>query len=74
MQQEQVGSRVCSCKFGFLADFLLVVTKLKVACAQNPISSSFFYLQSPGCLETCPSSCCFEWAALCDTAMGHLLE
>lgn len=29
-QQEQVGSRVCSCKFGFWANFLSVVTELKV--------------------------------------------
>lgn len=66
-QQEQVGSTVCSCKFGFWADFLLVVTQLKVTFAQDPSSSSFFYLQSPRCLETCTSSSCFEWAALCDT-------
>lgn len=26
-QQEQVGSRFCSCKFGFWAHFLLVVTQ-----------------------------------------------
>lgn len=32
---KEVGSRVCSCKFGFWDDFLLDVVQLKVASAQD---------------------------------------